>query len=262
MPAGKPPGTSRIVFIGDSITFGYYVEEEEAFAQLVGKGLPSLLTTGCTFEVLNAGVSGLNSRQAFNHLTQRALYWSPDLVVWSFYLNDVLDSPGAEADILFPVRRLGLLSFLRFSALGRRLGNFIFSTRWGASLGIDPEEQANQLVEAGWRNAAEDLQRASAILAAKNIPLLVVVFPSAIQFGRSWTRPQYQARLKALCAKYKIGCIDLLPIFGQAGPASALYYYGDLIHPNAKGHFLAAEAILSFLKAHPAYLETLTKNCR
>ena len=45
--------------------------------------------------------------------------------------------------------------------------------------------------------------------------------------------------------------VDVLPAMREAGSADDLYCAGDFIHPNARGHAAAAEAILAGLRELP-----------
>lgn len=254
MSLEKPADVARIVFLGDSITFGYYIKEQDTFVRRVESGIASTLTLPCTIEAINAGVSSLNAHLIANHLKERVLLYNPDLIVWGFYVNDIVDRISAEEEILFPIRSLGWLSFFRLTALGRFIGERIFSTEIGARLNVDVYDVKTILVEGGWVKVERDLMEVQRLLNEHNIPLVVVILPSAIQFSRRWTTPSFQGRLKRLCEKYHIPYIDLLPLFEKNGPASNLYYSGDSIHPNPKGHALIADAILSFLKNNPQLL--------
>jgi lysophospholipase L1-like esterase len=252
----KPPGIFRVVFFGDSITFGYYVEENDTFVARVGREIPSMLSPECKVEVINAGVSSLNARDIFNHIKEKAIPWSSDMVFWSFYVNDIFD---LEGDVLFPVRCLGWMSFLRYTALGRAVGSIIFSSKLGANLGIDYKNPTNLLVENGWRSVEQDLASTQQLLRAHNIPLVVLIFPSAIQISRTWTRPHYQLRLRNLCEKYNIPYVDLLPAFEKTAKADELYFSGDSIHPNAYSHLITASEIMCFLKKNPGIFKRMSR---
>ncbi len=105
----KPPGTYRIVVIGDSVAAGWGVEET---ADLFAPRLERLLnekrgnelrgggggdgsedgTTGYEgpnrFEVLNFAVTGYNTAQQVETLASRGLAFDPDLVIVAYCLND------------------------------------------------------------------------------------------------------------------------------------------------------------------------------
>jgi lysophospholipase L1-like esterase len=262
MSREKPPGTFRAVFLGDSITFGYYVREDDSFVVQTGKALASLVSHQGGVEVMNAGVSSLNVHHNGAHLRHRALAWSPDLVVWNFYLNDIYDVGGKQADILFPIRRADWFKPLRFSAIGRLAESFFFSTSFGARVSVDLEHPVNKAVDNAWAGVESALAEAKELLQEQNIPLIVTIFPSGIQLSRPWTKPCYQERLSNICTTLSIPCIDFLEPIKKAGDVKDIYYGGDLIHPNARGHTAAAAALVSFLEKNPHFLRGASGNDR
>jgi len=82
----KPPGTKRILILGDSFAWGLGVADHEVFARVLQTHLESLPTR---WEVLNAGVSGWGTDQEFLHLVQEGFDFEPDIVVLAVFLaND------------------------------------------------------------------------------------------------------------------------------------------------------------------------------
>jgi lysophospholipase L1-like esterase len=88
-PYAKPPGVRRIVSLGDSYTVGYEVELEETFSQVLER---ELVARGFAVEVLNAGVSGYSTAEELLYLERELLRYEPDLVLVSFYGNDLVDN--------------------------------------------------------------------------------------------------------------------------------------------------------------------------
>jgi hypothetical protein len=86
----KPNGIKRILFIGDSYTFGHGVQDQESY--------PSQLTTLLNtqkerVEVLNAGVPGVGLDWYYMYLKEKAFAWNPDLIVVGIFLgNDLFDA--------------------------------------------------------------------------------------------------------------------------------------------------------------------------
>lgn len=83
----KPPGTFRIVGIGDSNMFGWGVGEGEPYLQILERRLNER-SKGQRFEVLNFGVPGYNAAIEVATFEHRALPFDPDLVVIHFIGND------------------------------------------------------------------------------------------------------------------------------------------------------------------------------
>lgn len=83
-------GTTRVLFLGDSVTFGSGVLAEEAFPRLLE---PALSEAGAgRVETLNAGVVGYNTLQELGRLEEVGLAYRPDVVVLTFLVNDLLES--------------------------------------------------------------------------------------------------------------------------------------------------------------------------
>jgi lysophospholipase L1-like esterase len=83
------PGT-RVVFVGDSNTFGFGVRPEESFVEVTERLLPSV-------HAINLGVSGYSSYQGRVIIERDLAALRPDAVVLSFNFNDraVLDEPDS-----------------------------------------------------------------------------------------------------------------------------------------------------------------------
>lgn len=88
-PVEKPPGVLRIVSLGDSFTAGYEVEAEETFSSVLEGALRA---RGLPVEVLNTGVSGFSTAEAYLYLERELWRYQPDLVLVSFYVNDLVDN--------------------------------------------------------------------------------------------------------------------------------------------------------------------------
>jgi hypothetical protein len=77
----KPPGTRRIVVIGDSFTWGLGVRDEETWPAVLGTLLPDA-------QVINLAVTGYGTDQQFLRLQQEGFRYEPDLVIVGFFGPD------------------------------------------------------------------------------------------------------------------------------------------------------------------------------
>jgi lysophospholipase L1-like esterase len=85
----KPPGTVRILFLGDSFTWGF-VPLEELYTRKV-EGL--LKDHGHpTVEVLSIGIGSWGTDQSLEALVHEGVRYNPDVVIYQFCANDVLDN--------------------------------------------------------------------------------------------------------------------------------------------------------------------------
>lgn len=81
----------RVLFLGDSITFGDYLPEEETFVRRV----ETLSVNGARpLETVNAGIGAIGLQNALSILMEMGIGIDPDVVVIGFYLNDFRPPPG------------------------------------------------------------------------------------------------------------------------------------------------------------------------
>ena len=86
----KKEGAYRILYLGDSVTFGYRLDDYK-------KGYPFVTEflleqhTGHHIETINSGVGGYSPWQEYVYLQREGIKYSPDLVVIGFVLNDVTE---------------------------------------------------------------------------------------------------------------------------------------------------------------------------
>lgn len=87
----------RVLFLGDSVTLGDYLVEENTFVALVGEMSKS---TPYAMQTINAGVGSIGIEEELNILREHGYKVDPDLVILNLYLNDIQASP---AMILKPI---------------------------------------------------------------------------------------------------------------------------------------------------------------
>lgn len=102
----KPDNTFRILMLGDSFTFGYGVEANQAFPKILEKSLGED-QKHLNFEAINAGLaSGFTWDEAYIYLKNKGVALEPDLVILNVFLgNDIIDFEG---HIWENIDRLGL----------------------------------------------------------------------------------------------------------------------------------------------------------
>ena len=89
-PYATPPGTSRVLVLGDSFVEAAQVQEHEG---VVGHLEALLNERGGPVEVLNGGVGGWGQHQQYVFLREEGHRYAPDTVVVQLYLgNDVYDN--------------------------------------------------------------------------------------------------------------------------------------------------------------------------
>lgn len=74
----------RIVFLGDSLVFGFGLNEEETLSFQLAQEL----NKSYNFEVLNLAITGHNVRQERLHFEDEGIRYSPDILIQGICLND------------------------------------------------------------------------------------------------------------------------------------------------------------------------------
>lgn len=87
----RDASVSRILCIGDSITFGLGVDQDETYPARLER-LLNQQANGKRYEVVNAGISGFNANDEANFLSFLFDQYDPDLIVWLIVENDYDDS--------------------------------------------------------------------------------------------------------------------------------------------------------------------------
>lgn len=95
----KPGNVFRIIILGDSFTFGHYVDTKSNYTELLEDKLQTFTCRNKKFEVLNLGVPGYDIAYSVERFQRRAPKYQPDLVLW-FLKNDDFEQPN---EILTPL---------------------------------------------------------------------------------------------------------------------------------------------------------------
>lgn len=266
--AREPSGDARrILVLGDSVPYGWGLEEADTFPFLLGEELRRL---GLDVEVLNAGVPGYNTESAVALLRHTGLSLAPDALVLGVSLNDFDATPSLSP--------LGLLVAGEAGADDSWLAahsEFYFLLRWAAPAllkqwwrsWIDPEAESErdegvreflrrQAIASrrrfyaapsglGWERIQRSLEELRELAAGSGLELAIVIFPDEDQLGSPASELDPQRHWKALCAQLELRCLDLWSAFARAEGGESLFR--DLQHPSAQGMRVAASATAEFL---------------
>lgn len=93
----------RLLFLGDSFTFGFGVSEKDSYPRRVESLLNNELESNFTFEVLNGGWAGGFTLDTYNlYLSNNLNKFKPDVVITGFFVNndisDLSDTEWIETD--------------------------------------------------------------------------------------------------------------------------------------------------------------------
>ena len=113
----KPPGTFRIVVLGDSVTFGHGTRSDTTYPYLLEQRLRAW-RPDVDWQVWNLGVPGYATSQELAYLERVAERYAPDLVIVGFYPNDLTGNEVRQTPSI--ARRGG-------AAMQRLLQRYVYS---------------------------------------------------------------------------------------------------------------------------------------
>jgi lysophospholipase L1-like esterase len=265
----KPPDRFRVAVIGDSLTLGWGVSDQETYAARLERLLRSRLPDG-SIDVLNLGIGGYNTRQEVAFLERHLAALEPDLVLVGFYLNDVPEmledtgpSPGRGAQRagvsqggrplrLNPtpsgwwhrqVRRSRLLyiaarAFNRTRGVGEQ-GRTQFEMEMALLSGVESEQ-----MQRAWDKVAGQFSRLRKLADAHGFAVGIIALPCREQVTGEAQSTAYRDRLRTLADAHAFHTIDPVPVMRErADDGRRLYIPYDRNHPSAEGHALIAQAI-------------------
>ena len=269
----KPPGTARILFLGDSVTFGFFVEEPDTFPRAVQRSLER--SASKTIEIINTGVGGYSPWQQKLYLEREGYRYEPDLVIVSFVLNDVTEK--------FRLARFGgpapdqrgnaQLMLTRKPRLRDRIAisSYVNQYRWleGRRSHIEegkskPPESLSKLqwyhllyqpddphVKRAWDVTLANLGALIETCESLGLPVVLVSFPFTDQAlgGEAQRRPQ--RILNAFASHRGLSFLDLLPVLEDEAAARAIPFESFFIdddHLSPPGAEVVGASIAAFLQ--------------
>ena len=231
-PESKPPGEFRGLMLGDSVTMGHYVTQEETFSHLLEGRLRERDRRHGTHQIINTGVHGYSTHQEWR-IFEESLRFEPDFVAVGFCLNDVTEP------FLIDSRLGGVgLDYHGVAQTGNRLHGYLmnetglgrllqqlqnrgkrlevekrresFNVSNMAKLGVDAPEFA-----AGWDHVLTGLDGIYGLAKERNIPAVLMIFPFDFQLLDEETRHPNQI-LAEHAASHGVPVLDFVEPFARA----------------------------------------------
>lgn len=249
----KEPGVFRAVVIGDSVAAGLGVDIEDSFAKVLERRLNQLLAgTGKRAEVIILAQNGYSTSQELYLLEHEAFRYSPDLIIWSYVLNDPANPVYHDAN-----GQIGKYHFRPKSYLVNFVREKLFlireKYRW---LGCEQGEY-HALLQCAYRDEVRaDIRRIAAVSAERGVPVIFLIHPvfqDADDFSR-YSLASVHRELAGYASTAGLSVLDLLDAYAAYSPrelAQSTANGMDPWHPNSEGHRVAAEALLDYMRHAP-----------
>lgn len=243
----KPPGTKRIVFVGDSFTEAQGVVEKATAVRLV----EAQLARDRPVETWNLGVRG-HDFPDLEKLFDAALELSPDAVIFGMVLNDgerddELHRRWPRVNDWIMVRQEAPSWLERHSYLAgfvadryERLQVSRDTTAWYRALYSDENRD-------GWMRTRAALRRIQARCRERGASFGVALWPLLVGLEPGGIYPFEAAhgQIRKGVERMGIPFVDLLPTLRGRDPAFLWVHSSDL-HPNERAQALVAPVLADF----------------
>lgn len=276
----KPEGVSRILVLGDSVTFGTGVSRMETFPKRLEQ---KLRRRGKQVEVINAGVNGYTAYNEVHYYLSEMRKFQPDVVVLAVVLNDAVNPrlhwgvfaenplfevpeaaiPNAEdgrTRLAHATRSLRTFSehMKRSHEINKKGRVDEKGLRWPVYLTGEDSIGIETLLDydsAEWRWLRGLYGQLIEGVKADGASLLMLVLPLAYQLEEGYPFDP-QPLFKRFCKSESVACLDPLPAFREEQKLGPLFIgtdagYMDVWHLTPKGHYLVARELEKFLAGRP-----------
>jgi len=224
----KPEKTFRIITLGDSYTYGLYVDTENNYSEQLENLLNSTLS--CKeynkFDVINLGVSGYDIQYSSERYKIRGQKYNPNLIIWFIKYDDMTQ----VNEIMLPEEKIiaeELKEAGEFDKLVEK-GEFYPSTTRAMQKIID-KYGGNNLLELQIR-LLEEFRK------SYTTPLLIITFPGVKNHHKE------ALRLFAV-SQSNVFFHDEIPEILNIKDAA----FPDDGHPTTLGHNLIAKSLLEYI---------------
>jgi len=227
--------TRRILVLGDSITLGWGVREEDTLTARLQK---MFADAGQKVEVLNAGVGNYNTERDVEWFFTRLKDLQPTDIVVHYFLRGAEKLYPADGNTLLRNSEIAATVWMTLHGLLDRGGD--------QSL-LDHYRQVYAPDEQGWIVAQASLKKLADYARAHGIRIFLAMMPD-IHNLKNYQFGFVHDLVKKVARDDGYTYVDLLPAFGALPPEQIWAMPGDP-HPNALGHELMAKALFPVLES-------------
>lgn len=264
----------KIVFLGDSVTFGLFVSPEESYAAVIEK---KIIEESKQWEVINAGINGYTLYNELSFHEERIQKLHPDIVVLALCLNDIVnpvihwqepklfEKTPLEAYPLgkveqeearlwvekknsFSNRLFSQSAIFRFlnhvNMLARKKKSHqveINGKKWPVHIADESDRSIQQLANRDsleWQWLEKNIIKLKDEVEASGAKFVLVFLPLAYQVDRAYPI-QLNDVYDAFCQEHKMSCFDPLQNFLSTANPKELYMGAHRHHLRDIWHFSA-----------------------
>jgi lysophospholipase L1-like esterase len=241
-PYAKPKGIFRIVIIGDSVAQGGGIDPSENFGRVLERSLNKLASKK-NYDAIILARSGYSTSQELIVLEKEAFLYHPDLIVWSYVLNDpahpVFHDANGELGRYFYTPTFHFLHFIHKTL-------FLATERWK---GRNCEKEYHQFLHCVyWEQVQSNVTKLGDISKQKRTPIIFLIHP-VLQENKKfaeYTLSALHRQLREISFQAGLVPMDLFEAYQLYEPDQL---HGKSVwHPNIKGHKVIGDYVAQKLK--------------
>ncbi|MDB4476552.1 SGNH/GDSL hydrolase family protein [bacterium] len=219
----------RVLFIGDSYTFGWGVNQEDILSHLVKSELaaePYLID----LNTYNLGVPGYNTVQEAALLEEAMVKYRPDLIVLGFVMNDAKPQHTVPRQ---PTFHYGYATSWLLAETLALFNRYLFDGEPIYNSGIvDPKAKLTMdFGSRSWMETRLAFSRIAALCREENVPLILIIHPAYAQHLDSrYPYTPVHKEVAKWATQEKVIYVDMLPWI-TGSDRRTLQVIGDG-HPN------------------------------
>jgi len=262
----RPTDELRILAIGDSITWGDYLQADEVWVQQAEQHLAAAWPD-LTVQVVNGGLGDQGLAEEVEILAERGVQVQPQHVVVAFYLNDSrppwgfpgeLGAPGFfrnSSALIDSVYRNAMLRgwvkvrggdrFMEWVSLASKR-DWADDTRSFDRLVHAAQFDWGAAWDAGsWDTVERQLDTLEDLAEEHDFTVSIVIFPVRFQVDARFLDDAPQRTLGAIAAQRGIPTLDLLPLMREH---RGRLLFLDHCHPTVYGNAIIGAEVATFLQ--------------
>lgn len=276
----KTANERRVLVLGDSVTFGGSVQQDETYPMIAEAHLNSTPRAGCEetlIRVINGGIGAVDLQNELAILMDSGFQIEPDVVLVGLYLNDARMSYALQISRFPPlVEQSYFLSWVSSKIDGLRWRSTLDRSAFRS---IDTERDAfheqnpptrdswfenpggfNRLVgenfvdwgfawsDEFWHRVEEILWLMKSAADQRDVQLAVVLFPVRYQVQVETPRDEPQQRFAEVMHRMQLPSLDLLPPLRSQYRRYGVDVFFDHCHYRPVGHRIVGEEVARFLR--------------
>jgi len=246
----------KILFLGDSVTFGLGVQESQIFTTLISKTLNTHSKKN-SISCINLSMFGYTPRNELNVLKNIGLKFKPDQIILQLYMNDFyrrntnnkpMNMIETITNNLIALKNMVINQsafFRRFRQLGQKINFILFHDirrKYFTDTLNDSEPQAISKLfmqyQLGEIESFQYIQEMNNIAKTNKIPYKIILTPNEVQLFTN-KFDNINNKISLFCKQNEIPFFDMLQPFRLSRKKE--YIFNDGLHLSPFGHKLVCE---------------------